>query len=146
MLWMTSAPMDLNLTRSMKSRATLKFTSASSNASRTSRKESPTLSSEILPSPRKLRKAFWSLLLNESNIRLNYGSAEGFTSDASRQEATLLNFLKNYRTDLHLQRSNSPRCCFGEQTVIARWFNRHLCPPCSLHQKNSSLLEQRRAS
>ena len=30
MLWMTSWPIDLALTRSMKSRATLKFTSASS--------------------------------------------------------------------------------------------------------------------
>ena len=33
----------------MKSRATLKFTSASSKASRTSRRASPALASEILP-------------------------------------------------------------------------------------------------
>src|SRR6476660_2634831 len=78
MLWTTSSPMDLALTRSMKSRATLKFTSASSNASRTSRRASPTLDSEIFPRPRKLREAFWSLPLNESNIGLNYNrSSEG---------------------------------------------------------------------
>ena len=40
MLWTTSWPRDLVLTRSMKSRATLKFTSASSNAMRTSRRAS----------------------------------------------------------------------------------------------------------
>src|SRR5262245_25373392 len=78
-LWTTSSPMDLVLTRSMKSRATLKFTSASSNASRTSRRASPTLDSEILPRPRRLRKAFWSLLLNESNIRLSYNRSGGGT-------------------------------------------------------------------
>src|SRR5581483_11607970 len=68
MLWMTSWPRALVLTRSMKSRATLKLTSASSRASRTSRKESATLASEILPRPRRFLKAFWSLLLSVSNI------------------------------------------------------------------------------
>src|SRR5690348_8160087 len=52
----------------MKSRATLKLTSASSSAIRTSRSASEAFCSEILPSPRRLRNAFCSLLLNESNI------------------------------------------------------------------------------
>src|SRR5688500_10178292 len=72
MLWMTSWPSDLVLTRSMKSRATLKFTSASRSAMRTSRSESPMFSSEIFPRPRRFRNAFWSLLLSVSNIGLNY--------------------------------------------------------------------------
>src|SRR5262245_12078863 len=69
-LWMTSWPRDLVLTRSMKSRATLKFTSASSRAIRTSRNDSATFDSEIFPSPRRLRKAFWSFVLKESNMVL----------------------------------------------------------------------------
>jgi hypothetical protein len=47
----------------------LKFASASCNAMLTSRRESPALASEILPRPRRLRKAFWSLVLKKSNIR-----------------------------------------------------------------------------
>src|SRR5882724_6391962 len=63
----------------MKSRATLKLTSASSRASRTSRSESPTFSSEILPRPRRFLKALWSLVLNESNIRVSYATHSAFT-------------------------------------------------------------------
>lgn len=48
--------------------ATLKFTSASSSAIRTSRKASPALDSEIFPSPRKLRKAFCNFWLKPSNM------------------------------------------------------------------------------
>src|SRR5262245_47590831 len=72
---MTSWPSDLALTRSMKSRATLKFTSASKSAKRTSRSESPTFASEIFPRPRRLRNAFCNLLLNESNMfgKLKFG-------------------------------------------------------------------------
>src|SRR6266568_8973165 len=69
---MTSWPMALVLTRSMKSRATLKLTSASSNASRTSRRASPTLASEILPRPRKFLNAFKNLRglgkISEANV------------------------------------------------------------------------------
>src|ERR1051325_798925 len=79
MLRSTSWPIDLVFTRSMKSRATLKFTSASSSAKRTSRKDSLTFSSEIFPKPRRFLKALWSLVLNESNIRLNYASQSVFT-------------------------------------------------------------------
>src|SRR4051794_6389491 len=58
----------------MKSRATLKLTSASSRAMRTSRSASPTLSSEIFPSPRRFRKAFCSLPLKVSNMATMYGA------------------------------------------------------------------------
>jgi len=47
---------------------TLKLTSASSNAMRTSRRASETLDSEILPNPRRFRKAFCNFWLNESNM------------------------------------------------------------------------------
>src|SRR3954468_11217158 len=63
----------------MKSRATLKFTSASSNATRTSRKASATFSSEIFPSPRRFLKTFWSLLDRLSNMRATYGKASVLT-------------------------------------------------------------------
>src|SRR5208283_3169060 len=96
-LWTTSAPMALALTRSMKSRATLKFTSASSNAIRTSRKESLTLASEIFPRPRRLRKAFWSLVLNESNIRLSYRISARIDKADSQFNRTLPHHLKGHR-------------------------------------------------
>jgi hypothetical protein len=69
MLWMTCWPMALSFTFSMKSRATLKFTSASSRAKRTSRSDSEMLDSEMRPRPRRSRKTFWSFLLSESNTR-----------------------------------------------------------------------------
>src|SRR5688500_5431989 len=72
MLWMTSWPRDFALTRSMKSRATLKLTSASRSAMRTSRRDSATFSSEILPKPRKFLNAVWSLVLNVSNMAIKY--------------------------------------------------------------------------
>src|ERR1043165_9701479 len=56
----------------MKSRATLKFTSASSNARRTSRNASATFSSEIFPSPRRFLKTFWSFPDRLSNMRARY--------------------------------------------------------------------------
>src|ERR1051325_9764419 len=65
---MTSAPSDFSFTRSMKSRATLKLTYASSSAMRTSRSESATLLSEIFPSPRRSLKTFCNLLVRLSNI------------------------------------------------------------------------------
>src|SRR5437016_8915045 len=68
---MTCWPIAFSLTRSMKSRATLKLTSASNNAIRTSRSESATLDSEIFPSPRRFRKTFCSLPLSESNMPPN---------------------------------------------------------------------------
>src|SRR6266702_5032588 len=71
---MTCWPIAFSLTRSMKSRATLKFTSASSNAIRTSRSESDTLDSEIFPRPRRFLKTFCNLPLNESNMAERYGS------------------------------------------------------------------------
>src|ERR1041384_1713733 len=76
MLWITSWPRDFTLTRSIKSRTTLKLTSASSRASRTSRRESLILSSEILPRPRRFRNAFCSLPLIVSNMRLKYPQLE----------------------------------------------------------------------
>src|SRR5436190_22332198 len=90
---MTSAPSDFSLTRSMKSRATLKFTSASSNAMRTSRNESATLLSEILPSPRRSLKTFCNLLVRLSNIGVrSYDGTESTPSRNSRARTDWLNF------------------------------------------------------
>ena len=69
--WTTSSPKALPLMDSTKSLATLKCTSASSSAMRTSRRDSETLPSEIFPSPRRLRKTFCNLPLRESNMGLS---------------------------------------------------------------------------
>src|ERR1035441_9164314 len=69
MLRTNSWPRALTLTRSMKSRATLKFTSASSKASRTSRRASLALDSEILPRPRRFRYADSQWAYNASTTK-----------------------------------------------------------------------------
>src|SRR5438128_7669180 len=64
----TSCPTALSFTRSMKARTTLKLTSASRSATRTSRSASWMFSSDSRPRPPSLSKMVCSLVLRESSM------------------------------------------------------------------------------
>ena len=68
MLAMTSSPRAFSFTLEINCFVTLKLTSASSSAIRTSRNDSETLVSEIFPSPRRFLKVFCSFSLRDSNM------------------------------------------------------------------------------
>src|SRR5262245_6941713 len=93
----TSWPTALSLTRSTKARTTLKFTSASSRATRTSRSASWILSSDSRPRLPRRSKTLCSRVLKESNMEtqtlredvVDFKSRRGVVSDAlsARDEA-----------------------------------------------------------
>src|SRR5213080_962789 len=74
---MTSWPAAFSITRSVKSLTTLKLTSASRRAVRTSRMASRTFSSEMRPRPARPRKTPLNLSVRAVNIVRNYYGVGG---------------------------------------------------------------------
>src|SRR5262244_3385628 len=95
----TSCPTALIFTRSMKARTTLKLTSASRSATRTSRSASWMFSSDSRPRPPSLSKMVCSLVLRESSMGTPYFT--GTSGEYQRGGCGALRLLAAVRHELH---------------------------------------------
>src|SRR5262245_53060585 len=95
----TSCPTAFSFTRSMKARTTLKLTSASSSATRTSRSASWMFSSDSRPRPPSLSKMVCSLVLRESSMGTPYFT--GTSSEYQRGGCGARGLLAAVREELH---------------------------------------------
>src|SRR4029077_9302081 len=95
----TSCPTALSFTRSMKARTTLKLTSASSSATRTSRSASWMFSSDSRPRPPSLSKMVCSLVLRESSMGTPYST--GTSGEDQRDGCGGLGLPAAVRDELH---------------------------------------------